>query len=179
MRKTVYRVFWAWQFEAEEAWLNHMAKQGWVLEEIALFSYRFKQTSQTFDIKLQLLPQRISHQKSQDYLCLLEESGAEYITSFGRWIYIKKLANSQPFTLYSDLESRSAHLKNILNILYVVIFIEGLALGSIIHSYETSQDIFSLFVMGFIVSFSIYVIVGIAKLQKKQKQLKQEATLYE
>ena len=31
-RKTIHRVFWEWDFEKEERWLNEMAMNGWALE---------------------------------------------------------------------------------------------------------------------------------------------------
>lgn len=30
MKKVVRKVFWAWQAEEEEQWLNEMARDGWV-----------------------------------------------------------------------------------------------------------------------------------------------------
>lgn len=40
-RKTVWRVYWLWQYEEEEAWLNRMAAEGWALEEVHFFRYVF------------------------------------------------------------------------------------------------------------------------------------------
>lgn len=38
-RKTIHRVFWEWDFEKEERWLNEMAMNGWALEKAYFATY--------------------------------------------------------------------------------------------------------------------------------------------
>ena len=33
-KKVIHRLFWVWNFEKEERWLNTMAQSGWVLPSI-------------------------------------------------------------------------------------------------------------------------------------------------
>lgn len=33
-KKTVFKLFFVWDFEKEERWLNEMAQEGWVLLDI-------------------------------------------------------------------------------------------------------------------------------------------------
>ncbi len=40
-RKTIHRIFWVWEFEKEERWLNEMTLEGWALDKAAFCSYRF------------------------------------------------------------------------------------------------------------------------------------------
>ena len=40
-KKTVSKWFWVWQFEDEEAWLNEMAANGWVLDSVGFCRYHF------------------------------------------------------------------------------------------------------------------------------------------
>lgn len=40
-RKTIHRVFWEWDFEKEERWLNEMAMNGWALEKAYFATYIF------------------------------------------------------------------------------------------------------------------------------------------
>ena len=41
MEKKVRRLFWAWEFDKEEKWLNEMAQEGWLLDGVGLCTYRF------------------------------------------------------------------------------------------------------------------------------------------
>ena len=38
-RKTIHKVYLAWDFKKEELWLNEMAAEGWALEHAAFCSY--------------------------------------------------------------------------------------------------------------------------------------------
>ena len=40
--KKVFKIFFVWDFEKEERWLNQMAMEGWVLEEVSFFGYTFR-----------------------------------------------------------------------------------------------------------------------------------------
>ena len=40
-RKTIRKWFWVWEFEKEEDWLNEMAMNGWVLENVGWCTYHF------------------------------------------------------------------------------------------------------------------------------------------
>ena len=44
-RKTIHRVFWEWDFEKEERWLNEMAMNGWALEKAYFATYIFAPAS--------------------------------------------------------------------------------------------------------------------------------------
>ena len=43
----------------------------------------------------------------------MEETGAEYIGRVLQWLYFRKPASEGSFDLYSDIDSRIAHLKRI------------------------------------------------------------------
>ena len=38
-KKTVFKLFFVWDFEKEERWLNEMAQEGWVLDTTGSVSY--------------------------------------------------------------------------------------------------------------------------------------------
>jgi hypothetical protein len=41
-RKTINKVFFVWDFEKEERWLNEMAMNGWALCYVGLCRYTFE-----------------------------------------------------------------------------------------------------------------------------------------
>ena len=54
-RKKVRRVFFVWDFEKEERWLNEMALSGWLLDKIGFCSYEFiRCTPGEYTIRLEM-----------------------------------------------------------------------------------------------------------------------------
>ena len=39
--KTIHKIFFVWDFEKEEQWLNTMAQSGWVLDGVGFCTYHF------------------------------------------------------------------------------------------------------------------------------------------
>ena len=42
MRQTIHKLFWAWEFDKEEKWLNEMAARGLCLVSIGFCKYEFR-----------------------------------------------------------------------------------------------------------------------------------------
>lgn len=116
-RKTVHKWFWVWEFEKEEAWLNAMALDGWVLDGIGFASYHFvKCRPGEYIIRLQMCDDVAG------YRSFLEEIGAEYVDRFTRWVYFRRKAALGEFVLFSDIDSRIDHLKKISTMLKTLTF---------------------------------------------------------
>lgn len=116
-RKTVHRWIWVWNFEKEEIWLNEMAMQGWVLEEIGFCTYHFAKCEPgEYIVRLELA------QDDTDYRSFLEELGAEYIGRMVKWIYFRRKAELGPFDLLAGLDEKIKHLDRIGLMLKLVCF---------------------------------------------------------
>ena len=123
MRKTVRKWYWVWDFEKEEQWLNAMALSGWVLDKVGLCSYEFIACEPgSYTVRLEM------RSPDPDYLRFMEETGAEYVGRMVSWIYFRKPVQSGAFDLFSDLDSRIAHLDKIGKVLTAVGF-ANLAIG--------------------------------------------------
>lgn len=106
--KVVHKLFLVWNFEKEEQWLNTMAQEGWVLNRVSLCCYHFIPCQPgEYVIRLE------NHPHDQAYMDLMEETGAEYIGRMVQWVYFRKNACDGCFDLFSDIDSRIAHLDNI------------------------------------------------------------------
>ncbi len=107
-RMTVRKWFWVWDFEKEERWLNEMAMQGWALVGVGFCTYHFEKTEPgAYTIRLEM------HDQDEGYLAFMRETGAEYLGRVVKWIYFRKRSELGQFDLFSDLDSRINHLKNI------------------------------------------------------------------
>ena len=78
-KKTVFKLFFVWDFEKEERWLNEMAQEGWVLDNTGFSFYTFVRCEPgEFIIRLEMNP-------SSDYRAFVKELGAEYIGGCVNW----------------------------------------------------------------------------------------------
>jgi hypothetical protein len=143
MRFTKYKVFFAWDFEKEEKWLNEMSVKGMNLIGVGAFKYVFEEGNPgDYVYRIELLDEWPSHPESMAYIHFLEDTGAEHIGSVLRWVYLRKKANMQAFDLFSDIDSRINHLKKVLWTLACVIPIEIAAIlmniPNVINGYSIS-----------------------------------------
>ena len=107
-RKTIYKWYWMWNYEKEEAWLNEMAQSGWLLDKVGFCKYEFVACEPaSYAVRLQML------EKNESYVSFMEETGAKYIGRVSQWVYFSKSLEEGPFNLFSDNDSRITHLEKI------------------------------------------------------------------
>jgi len=116
MRKTVHKIFFAWQFEKEEKWLNGMSAMGLHLAGVGFLRYDFEEgTPGEYTLRLQMLEKWPSSVQSVQYIKFVEETGAEHVGTLARWVYFrKKTAEGEAFELFSDIDSRIRHNSGLL-----------------------------------------------------------------
>ena len=114
-RKKIWKWFWVWDFEKEERWLNEMAMQGWVLCGVGFSNYTFERCEPgEYTVRLEMRPH------DEAYVDFMRETGAEFVGRLVAWVYFRKRAEDGPFDLFSDLDSRVAHLSRIARFLKFV-----------------------------------------------------------
>lgn len=107
-RKTIHKWFWVWEFEKEEAWLNGMAENGWILDSVGFAKYCFvKGNPGEYTIRVE------AHARDEEYIGFMEETGAEYLGRVALWIFFRKKVTDGKFDLFSDIDSRISHLEHI------------------------------------------------------------------
>lgn len=111
--KVVHRLYW--DYEREERWLNEMASRGWQFVRYVFGRYHFQQGEPgEWIYRVELLPANPRSAAGREYLSLLKESGAEAVSTYARWVYLRRPATMGPFELFSDLESRIGHYQRVL-----------------------------------------------------------------
>jgi hypothetical protein len=126
MKNRKWKIFGLGEAEKEEKWLNEMSKAGKLLERVGIANYYFVDGEPgRYSYKLEFLEEEINHPKSKDYISFLEEAGIEYITSYGRWIYLRK---EEEFSLYSNIDSRIEYYERIVKAVSAVeiVFLAGM-----------------------------------------------------
>ena len=122
-RKIIKKWVWVWDFDKEERWLNTMAQQGWVLDKTGFCRYEFVRCEPgEYTVRLEM------REHDEGYLSFMADTGAEYVGRMVKWIYFRKKTELGPFDIFSDAESRIAHLERMCRMLRGV-GIANLAIG--------------------------------------------------
>lgn len=179
MRTTIRKFFFVWDFDKEEQWLNEMAAKGLCLVSVGFCKYEFEDCLPgEYRICLQLLDKLPRHPEMQKYIEFMEETGAEQVASFTRWVYFRKKASEGDFNLFSDNTSRAKYLTTILSFIALIV---GLNL------YIGLYNLFLVFFMdspfnyiGLLnLAIALFGIPGTIQLWKKRNRIKKECQLFE
>ena len=177
--KTVKKWFWVWEFDAEEKWLNDMARRGWVLDGVGFAKYEFAESAPgEYSIRLEMLDNPPASSEGQDYIDFVEETGAEYIGNMTRWVYFRKKASEGEFELFSDNASRIKYLGSVISLIAFVTIMNlfvGLYNLFLAVTYSSSVNY-----LGFLnLALGIFGALGVLCLFKKRKRMKEEGQLFE
>ncbi|MBR5537703.1 MAG: DUF2812 domain-containing protein [Clostridia bacterium] len=179
MRKTIRKWFWVWDFDKEEQWLNDMAAQGLALVDVGFARYVFEECEpDAYQVRLELLENVPSHAESQQYIAFVEETGAEQVGRFCRWVYFRKKTADGPFDLYSDLASRIRHLRRIVTLILPISAV-NLFIGIINVVNAASTGIWVAKVGYLNLVIGILGCAAARKLMKKRKCLEDESQIFE
>ncbi len=112
MKHIIRKIFF--DYEKEEKWLNKMSQKGYTLVKYTWCRYEFTtEDPETYIYRIELLDSLATSPESMDYLTFLEDNGIQVISSYLRWVYLRKNATDGPFDLYTNNESKIAYLKKI------------------------------------------------------------------
>ena len=179
MRTTVKKLFWIWQFEEEEKWLNEMAAKGLALVSVGFCRYDFEDcTPGEYKIDLQLLEHAPSHPESVKYIGFVEETGAEHVGSFKNWAYFRKPASEGAFELLSDRESRVKQLTGIVRLLWILFVLNTFVAVynlALVFMWDSSVNGIGMFNA----ALSVLLLFGVLKIGKKRKKLREEQKIFE
>ena len=179
MRRTVRKLWFIWNFDKEEKWLNEMAAKGLALVSVGFCKYEFEDCLPgEYQICLQLLEKSPRNPEMQKYMEFMEETGAEHVGSFTRWVYFRKKASEGDFSLFSDNASKVKYLSSILSFIALIV---GLNL------YIGLYNIFVVFFLqspfnyiGLLnLAIALFGLPGTIKLWKKRNRMKKESQLFE
>ncbi|MBI5293994.1 MAG: DUF2812 domain-containing protein [Chloroflexi bacterium] len=117
----LFRWFWAWDDEKEEAWLRGMAQKGWHFKSVSLpGNYTFEQGEPgDFVYRLDYFTEK---KDILNYLQIFQDAGWEYMGEMNGWQYFRKHAVAgEELDIYSDNESKAKKYQRILFILVAIL----------------------------------------------------------
>ena len=126
MKRIIWKAYY--NFETEEKWLNELASKGLAMTDYSWCRYVLEDTPPgEYIYRIELLDHTASHPESQRYIAFVEETGAEFVASYMRWVYFRKKAADGPFELFSDNTSRITHYRKVRTFWFVFLVIELIA----------------------------------------------------
>lgn len=179
MRQTIHKCFFVWDFDKEEQWLNEMAAKGLALVSVGFCKYEFEDcVPGEYRVCLQLLDKLPRHPEMQKYIEFMEETGAEHVGSFTRWIYFRKKAAEGSFEVFSDNASRVKYLTSIASFVSLIIGLNlyiGLYNMLLVFFFDSTFNYIGLLNL----AIGIWGTFGTIKLWKKRNRMKIESQLFE
>ena len=180
MKKVIRKIFFVWQFDKEEKWLNEQAAKGLQLCRVGFFKYTFEEgLPGEYIYRLELLDKRPTHKESVQYIQFLEDTGARHIATYMNWVYFCKKAGAGGFDLFSDNSSRVRHLNRIIFLMWLL---AGVNLFNGINNiclWQVSVMHSTLPISLLCFAVSLLLLYGILRLFSKRSKLKKEMRLHE
>ena len=171
--RTIHRVFFVWEFDKEERWLNEMAAKGQLLTEVGFCRYVFEDGEPgVYQYRLELLEDAPSSPEGHSYIRFLEDTGAEQVGTLLRWVYFRKRTEDGPFDLFSDFDSRIAHLRRMLVMLTPILMLMVCNTVAQLGHLHTCVGI----VTG---AVGLLVAYGIVRIIRKMRHLQKERAISE
>ena len=164
--RKIYKWWWVWDTDKEEDWLNEMAMNGWVLSDVSWIWYTFERCEPGEYI--------IRHEMrgpDEDYVRLLNETGAEFVARVFQWIYFRRKAEEGPFELFSDIDSRIGELNRIGTMLLLI------GIGNLLIGIGNTLNGFRFAWINLICA--TLIMYGLGRIHGKKEALERERLLHE
>lgn len=163
--------------DVEEIWLNEMVGKGWALNNFFLGVYTFERCKENeFIYKIDLMDSVSGTKSSMNYIKFVEDTGAEYVGAWGRWVFFRKPASEGPFELYTDVDSQIKlyqKIRNMMGIVAIVEFVIGCSQLYNLSQFNAGVGYYSLtgvlFLLGGAIGFAALKAHNKIKSLRKQK----------
>ena len=169
-----YNLFFNWNYEKEEQWLNELSRQGLQLKSVAYVRYEFEEDdTKCYEYRLEHLDEAPSDIKSINYIESLKESNIEYVCSFEQWVYFRRETSLGSFELLADPDAKIGHYSRMITLSGIVIF------NILVLLINNLCVIFNFYILNIVISvlLALLLIIGIfttLKLYSRIIKLKKE-----
>lgn len=188
MRRVIHKIFWIWQLEKEQAWINEMASHGYSLEHAGRLTFEFDETEPGKYIYKEIFLKGWGESvENIKYFRFLEEMGIKvvcYINYPGTcWVYTRALREDYPdgIELFSDIDSKINSMKAMSG--YMIFVMAMTLFAALLNLWcAIGRDYFS--PINFICSISMFVLFTLATIATvrifvNMGKLKKERTIHE
>jgi Protein of unknown function (DUF2812) len=166
--KRVFHLFGAWNDRKEEAWLRGMAREGWHLEKIGVFSYLFRK-GEPADIVYRLDFQ-IGKFNQKEYLGLYRDAGWEHVGRSGAFYYFRTPAGGGDPEIFTDTASRIQKYQRMLLLFLIVFVVLFNSATNVLTRHQAGA--FWIVVRSIQIGFTVLLVYGIVRLLRVIGRLK-------
>jgi len=175
MRTTIKKLFWAWEFEEEEQWLNEMAAKGLSLVSVGFCRYEFEDCETgKYEYKLELLENTPNHPESRKYIESLESKGICHVGSYLCWIYLRKEKSEGSFDVIFNNKAKIAHLTRVIWLVLILAALNLFVGFYNLHLFSPEESGIQPASITNIL-LGVFFALGCLRLDQRRKALKQES----
>lgn len=174
-QKRIFRWWWSWNAEKISAWLEEMARKGWILERtgFAMIVFYFRREA----------PRRISYCKDfqsgdiKGYKSFIRDAGWVLVSEAGGWhLWARDYMDgeSRP-EFFSDAESLAARNRRVLFLLAAILMPQFAVFQTILRHLQDSPSPFMIglgivhfLIFGFLGYAAVRTIMEVRRLKKKK-----------
>jgi hypothetical protein len=178
-----------WDFEKEEQWLNEMSARGMAFTDYSWCRYVFTDAPKgQYIYRIELLEDLPTHPESVTYLRFLEENGVEVVSTYMRWVYLRKPASEGAFDIYTDIDSKIRHYQRINYFWTVLMIVEfaaacsnlGIGIANLFLNERLGNFSWGNIIIGGVtLGLGILFLALDLPLRRKIKKLRQENAIHE
>lgn len=171
--RKVFKIFWAWQDEEEEKWLEEQSRAGWHIKEAIPFSYTFDR-GDPIPYTYRLDYKSVQDKDHDEYLSIFRESGWDLVAVMNNWHYYRiKPENDRIPEIYNDNRSKSVKYQRLLGALlpfFVIFFV--IMPPSLVNKGRPYDGLWWNIVMGLGILLRLFWIYAIVRVSAKVIQLR-------
>ncbi|MGN1388618.1 MAG: DUF2812 domain-containing protein [Bulleidia sp.] len=173
MKKTMFRVYFLTDYEAEEQWLHDMRAEGWELCSNPFpYCYQFEKTEpEETTYRLEFHP---DHKDRDTYLAMAEDCGWSYLLGQNSWIYFWKKTGKDPSEneIFTDDASRRDMVaktakQRFVPALVLTLFLLAEEVFLILNQQDPEELIFITILVLVIAALDIHLIRGVSEDQQE------------
>lgn len=184
MNKQLRKICLAGDYETIENWLNKQCDAG-----LAMVSFNdfgrcgFEECKPSeYTYRIYFMKDEKNTEENKRFLAFLEETGAERVATSGRWVFLRRKRELGEFQIFSDLDGKITHLKQISaanSTIMLLCLINTIYIPTWISDWNSERNFWQTLELALLgISFLCYIpcfivwikdILKIKKLQKEQQ----------
>lgn len=178
MKRVMHRLFWAWDFDREEDWLNAWAARGLALVDVCGIRYVFEEGAPgSTSTVWSCWSIRRAAPRGRCYLDFLRDLDIECVGTYGRWAYLRRRAMARPSTCSPTSTPRSRILRRIEMLVLAVLLVQVTTAASLLHRGGFLPEMLPIAVLW--AAIMILMACGFVRIARKLRRLKRERAVRE
>ena len=188
MRTRFHKLFWIWQLQKEEAWINEMASHGYGLISVGRITFDFEDIEPgRYGYKALFRKGSQNSEKVRDFLKFMEDLGIDNVghVAYPNYsvLYLRYEKSEEDLELFSDIDSKIEYEKTVCDYLSIAAWLNlgawllnmSIFIMAMLHNAGSFISLISFF------NFVIAVICFKSTYERKKKirDLKAEREIHE